>query len=190
MGTSAASSMNLETRNYRKLRPDERRRADRYELDSAQGKLIYKGATIPCQFVDISMGGCCISTEKPFVDGALAEVEIVLLVFGMVLRIRGITQWVTARNLLGVRFIHPSARSKNQLASLLTCLIDTSAADVVKAAVASAVTDNATAPVLALENPRAGDLEAETQPQSSDTQAEPSPGRNDTPLVPSFRTLD
>jgi hypothetical protein len=55
----------------------------------------------------------------------------------MVLRMVGTTQWLTRDNLIGIRFFHASARSKNQLASLLTCLVDQGAADEVKAAVAA-----------------------------------------------------
>ena len=116
----------------------ERRMYERFALGGAFGHLISRGVLFPCQFIDISLGGCCLRAENPFTEGALAPVEIVLLIFGLVLRIDGVTQWTTQENLVGVRFMHPSSGSKNQLAALLTCLIDRSAAAAVREAVAAA----------------------------------------------------
>jgi hypothetical protein len=112
---------------------------------NTQGTLHYKSARIPCQVLDICLSGCCLRCEKPFAAGALAHVEVVLPVQGMVLRIDGITQWVSVGRILGIRFIHPSTRTKSQMAGLLTCLVDQSAAEEVKAAVASATWDRSTA---------------------------------------------
>ncbi|MGH9606006.1 MAG: PilZ domain-containing protein [Terracidiphilus sp.] len=116
----------------------ERRIYERFSLDGAFGNLIYKKELLPCQFIDISLSGCCLRLEVAFTDGALAPVEVVLMLFGLILRIDGVTQWTAQGNLIGVRFVHPSSRSKNQLAGLLTCLVDKSAAETVKAAIASA----------------------------------------------------
>ena len=124
----------------RKSVPDrwrERRVYERFELDGAFGNLVSHGELLPCQFIDISLGGCCVRTEQPFSEGALAPVEIVLMIFGLILRIGGVTQWTSTGNLIGIRFAHPSTRSKNQLAGLLTCLIDKSAAESVKEAIAA-----------------------------------------------------
>ena len=139
-------------------RDRERRLHDRYPLDAATGSLVYKGSAISCRFIDISLGGCCLRTEVPFVDGALAPVVVILRVQGLVLRIGGVTQWITQGNLLGVRFNHCSARSKNQLAGLLTCLIDQSAAEVVKEAVAGSSPGQTAIPLLIAEAP-SGELE-------------------------------
>jgi len=78
-----------------------------------------------------------VRTEGAFAAGSLADVQVILLIYGLALRIGGITEWTTRDHLLGIRFMHPSARSKNQLAALLTCLVDKSAAEMVKAAVIS-----------------------------------------------------
>jgi hypothetical protein len=50
----------------------------------------------------------------------------------------GKTQWLTRDNLIGIVFFHGSFKSKNQLAGLITCLMDQSIADDIKAAVATA----------------------------------------------------
>ena len=133
----------------RSARYRDRREDERIELKEAFGELIFEGRVIPCQFIDISLGGCCVSIEKVFAAGALQDVEVVLLLFGLVLRIRGKTQWATRDCQVGVSFIHPTARSKNQLAGLLTCLLDEEAAEEIKNAVASSDSFQLAGPVLA-----------------------------------------
>jgi hypothetical protein len=141
---------------------------ERFDLGAATGRLVYRGTRFPCQVLDISIGGCCIRSENPFVHGALAPVEVVLPIYGMILRMDGITQWVSNNRLMGIRFIHPSPRTKNQLAGLLTCLVDSSAAETVKQAVANLPQDRNTALVLdadAEENQKtAADETAEAHP--------------------------
>jgi hypothetical protein len=81
--------------------------------------------------------GCCLKLQEDFKAGALAHVKVNVPIDGMVLSIWGITQWVRRERTLGIQFIHPTGRSKNQLAGLLTCLLDRSASEVVKAALAA-----------------------------------------------------
>ncbi len=131
---------------YRDRRVDER-----FELNAPGGCLNYRGAKFPCLIVDVSLSGCCVRTEHPFLPGNLANVEVVLPILGMVLRMVGTTQWVTRENLIGIRFLHASARSKNQLAGLLTGLADKEAVEEVQAAVAAAAESKTS--VLAVEFP-------------------------------------
>ncbi len=119
----------------RDARYRDRRADERYEINIPGGCLNYRGSKFPCKIVDVSLSGCCVRTERCFSPGNLANVEIVLPLLGMVLRMVGTTQWLTRDNLIGIRFFHASARSKNQLAGLLTCLVDQGATDDVKAAV-------------------------------------------------------
>lgn len=116
----------------------ERRAWERYQLGGAEGKLIYRHAAMPCRFIDISLGGCCVRTEKRFTDGALAKVEVAFDLHGMPQRMRGITQWTSRENQLGIRFVHATPQDKNQFAALLTGLIDTAAAEAVREAVTAA----------------------------------------------------
>lgn len=128
--------LGVENQSGRGLR--DKRIYERFALGAARGKLLYNGSEIACEAVDISMGGCCLRTEVPFEDGALALVEVALAIDGLSLHIGGVTQWTSSKNsLVGVRFTHPSARSRNQLAALLTCLLDKSAAEVVQQALAA-----------------------------------------------------
>jgi len=130
-----------------RLRPSIQRVYERYSLDDAFGHLIFKGSMIPCQFIDISIGGCRARMETPFAPGALAQVEVVLLTFGLVLRIGGITEWTHDCD-LGVRFTLPSAHSKNQLASLITCLMDKDAAKAVQETFGKAALDQGSKSIL------------------------------------------
>ena len=102
----------------------DRRSDERFEINVPGGCLNCQGSKYPCLIVDVSLSGCCVRTESTFLPGNLANVEVVLPILGMVLRLVGKTQWVTRANLIGIIFLHPSARSKNQLAGLLTCLVD------------------------------------------------------------------
>jgi len=131
-----------------------RRAYERYNLNASGGSLKYMELTLPCDVIDISIGGCCLRTAKRFTAGNLATVEVEIPIFGMLLHMMGVTQWVSGDNLIGVRFLHSNARSKNQLAGLLTCLVDQSAVDVVTEAVVAASTDPLAPRVLDLEIPQ------------------------------------
>jgi hypothetical protein len=115
--------------------------------------------------VDISLTGCCVRTPGPFLAGSLETVKVVFPIFEMILSIWGVTQWVRGEHLLGIQFRHPSARSKNQLAGLLTCLIDKSAAEVVKKAMAEFVNDPSENPIIQLEHPPAPASSVEPEPE-------------------------
>jgi hypothetical protein len=128
-GTEAGTRTRLSAR--------ERRAWERYILAETVGKIICSHVTFPCRFVDISLGGCCARTEQRFTAGALAKVEVRLDLHGVAQRIGGITQWTGRDNLLGIQFRHASPLARNQLAALLTGLIDETAAEAVKEAVAS-----------------------------------------------------
>src|ERR1035441_1862139 len=79
-----------------------RRLHDRHPLNGAHGELIYMESRTPCQVLEISVGGCSVQTEKPFLPGALAPVEIVLPILEMVLQIGGATQWTKGERRIGI----------------------------------------------------------------------------------------
>ena len=116
----------------------DRRVHDRFELNAAGGCLTCGASKYSCTVIDVSLSGCCIRTESPFLPGSLAQIAIEMPIHGMTLRMAGTTQWVTRENLIGIRFLYDSPRSKNQLAGLLTCLADKNAAEDIKAAVVAA----------------------------------------------------
>jgi hypothetical protein len=142
-----------------------RRVADRFDLNSAPGSLVHKGARIPCLMVDISLTGCCVRTTAPFTAGSLETVKVTFTIFEMVLSIWGVTQWVRGGQLLGIHFRHPTPLSKNQLAGLLTCLIDGSAAEVIKKAMAEIAADPGENPIIQLERPPAQVSAPELEPE-------------------------
>ncbi len=119
------------------IRERDRRASDRLELNLAPGTLEYLGIRISCAVIDLSLTGCCLKAREDFKAGALAHVKLTVPIDGIVLSIWGITQWVRRERTLGIQFIHPTGQSKNQLAGLLTCLLDRSASEVVRAALAA-----------------------------------------------------
>lgn len=169
----------------RAARYRDRRVDERYEINAPGGCLYYKNAKFPCEIIDVSLSGCCVRAESTFSPGSLANVEVILPILGMVLRMVGTTQWVTRDNLIGVRFMHGSARSKNQLAGLLTCLVDVSAAEEVKAAIVAAA--RAPGPSLVVEF----DEDEPEIPQPQEVAAEKqSPATGRAPDRSTYRGLD
>jgi hypothetical protein len=112
----------------------ERRVFERHLLTEAVAKVNYKGTSFSGRVLDISMGGCRIETESPFRDGAIANVEVDMSVFGLNLRICGVTQWSASTRQIGIRFIHPGVKTKNQVANIISCVIDDSAREAVREA--------------------------------------------------------
>jgi hypothetical protein len=130
-----AFSMNAEEQaRSRDARFRDRRADERFEINAPGGCINCQGAKYPCQIVDVSLSGCCVRAESTFLPGNLAEVEVVLPILGMLLRMVGTTQWITRQNLIGIRFLHANPHSKNQLAGLLTGLVDQSVTEEIKAA--------------------------------------------------------
>ena len=116
--------------------PCYRRSHDRHQLDNAHGELIYMESNTPCQVLEISVGGCSLLAEKPFRPGALAPVEIVLPILGMVLHIGGVTQWVRKERQVGVHFTHVNSDSKQQVECLIDGLIGRRTVESVKESIA------------------------------------------------------
>ncbi|HEY1903839.1 MAG TPA: PilZ domain-containing protein [Terracidiphilus sp.] len=152
----------------------DRRVDERFDLNGAPGTLIHKGASLACEVLDVSLSGCRLRTVKSFTDGALESVKVVLPIQEMVLSIWGITQWTTWDGTMGIRFIHPTGRSRNQLAGLLTCLLDETAAAVVKKAIAAAAGQVGSA-IIALEHPPAAEPEVAEGAEDEEFQAAPAP---------------
>jgi hypothetical protein len=122
----------LREEKYKKEAPVQERRAhERYSLEGAEGEFVHRGVRHSCRLLNVSMGGCCVLLEERFTAGALAQVEVVLPVHGMLLRLTGSTQWVNDDNHIGIRFLLPTPQSRNQLAALISCLIDRVAAEAV-----------------------------------------------------------
>jgi hypothetical protein len=83
-----------------------------------------------------------------FRDGAIANVELELAIFGLPLRICGITQWSTSSQQVGIRFIHPGVKSKNQVAGIISCLIDETAREAVQEVLAAEFAESVHKPLV------------------------------------------
>lgn len=98
-------------RNSRNRRKDIRHTVD----EAASLQLVHHGAAIPCRLVDLSLGGCQIRAEKPFLAGPMVRVEVVFKLVGEAFRIAGVTQWTRQREWIGVRFLDMSQRKRAAL---------------------------------------------------------------------------
>lgn len=97
-----------------------RRRDARHTVDGpASLTLVHHGANIPCRLVDLSLGGCQICAETPFLAGPMVRVEVVFQVVGEAFRIAGVTQWTRGRQRVGVRFLDMSERKRSALMQLI-----------------------------------------------------------------------
>lgn len=123
---------------HAKMSSRDRRDWDRYELNEAKGALICDQVSIPCRFLEISMGGCSLRAEQSLMCEVSTAVEVTLAASGMALRIGGVVQRIGKENMVGIRFDRVSPQMKNELAALLTCLIDEGATSTVVEAVATA----------------------------------------------------
>jgi len=130
-----------------------RRSHDRYELKDAHGELLYTASRTPCQVLEMSVGGCSIQTEKPFRPGALAPIELVVPFAGMVLHIRGLTQWMKRQDQIGIRFSHVNAWSESQVGRLIDFLRGQSTVESLQESIASQKLNPAIGNVLALHVP-------------------------------------
>jgi len=113
----------------------ERRAHERFPFQVPNCLLSYKGTSIPCEVLDISLGGCRVRTTTRFNAGALANVELLMPLQGQKVQVYGMTQWTSQGNQVGIRFIHPSFRSKLQMEALVASLFDQRAAEAIEEAV-------------------------------------------------------
>jgi hypothetical protein len=94
----------------------------RYPLKDAHGHLLHSGLKTTCVVQEIGIDGCSVQTDRPFRDGALAQIEVVLPLFGMLLHMPATTEMLVGERLIEIRFNHKTQRSKTQLAGLIACL--------------------------------------------------------------------
>ena len=97
-----------------------RRKDPRLTVDEpASLMLVHQGAAIPCRLVDLSLGGCQIRSQKPFLAGPMVRIEVVFRIVGETFRIAGVTQWTRQREWIGVRFLDVSERKRAALGQLI-----------------------------------------------------------------------
>ncbi len=98
----------------------ERRREPRQPIDtSAVLYLVGMGSKIHGRILNISLGGCCIRTDERFSLGIYRRIEAEFCLQGLALRVAGVTQSITDRRRVGIRFLDVSERKRSQLAQLI-----------------------------------------------------------------------
>jgi hypothetical protein len=157
-----------ESNNSKDARSRDHRKQQRYVLNNVHGMLIHGESKTPCQALEISQSGCSLQTKKTFRPGALAPVEVVLNLLGMVLHMSGVTQWMKRECQIGVHFNHECPRSEYQLAELISCLAGKRSVESVKEYVASRTPNPWFGDVLAVQIP-------EAEPEISDLPETPLP---------------
>ncbi len=101
-------------------RASTRRKDPRHPVDgSASLLLVHHGSEVSCRLVDLSLGGCQIRSEKPFLAGPMVRVEVVFQVVGESFRIAGVTQWTRDREWIGIRFLDLNVRKRAALTHLI-----------------------------------------------------------------------
>jgi c-di-GMP-binding flagellar brake protein YcgR len=105
----------------RKQDIDRKRRKDpRHAIDEpASVALVHQGSAIACRIVDLSLGGCQIRAETPFLAGPMVRVEIVFKVLGEAFRLAGVTRWTRQRQWVGIRFLDVSEHKRTALTQLI-----------------------------------------------------------------------
>ncbi len=97
-----------------------RRTTPRHAIEGdASILLVDHGSSIPCNILDLSLGGCQLRTSKPFEAGIKVLVEVSFKVHGLVLRFRGTVQWKVRDHLFGIRFLEMTSRRNEGLAEVL-----------------------------------------------------------------------
>lgn len=97
-----------------------RRKDARHALNEpASVALVHQGSAIACRIVDLSLSGCQIRAETPFLAGPLVRVEIVFKVLGEAFRLAGVTRWTRQRQWVGIRFLDVSEHKRAALTQLI-----------------------------------------------------------------------
>ncbi len=86
--------------------------------------VVRQNSFIPCQILDMSLGGCRIRTERRFLAGPMIRVEVCFRFQGAMLRLPGVTQWTDRKQAAGIRFLDMSPRRVEALAEVLAGIQD------------------------------------------------------------------
>ena len=104
---------------------NERRHTNRQRVDDyAIIRLIDLALDIPGRILDISLGGCCIHTERRFPLGVYRRVETEFRIEGLPFRLAGVTQSIHDAFHVGIRFLDMSDRKREQLVQLIAEIVE------------------------------------------------------------------
>jgi hypothetical protein len=97
-----------------------RRTEPRYTIDGDSVLFIVgHGLPVPSHIIELSQEGCRVRTAKPVFARSRLPVEIFFKVSGTAFRFRGVIQWVSGSDLLGIRFVNMIPRHMVALAEVL-----------------------------------------------------------------------
>jgi hypothetical protein len=99
--------------------------------------LINLAADVHGQITDVSLGGCCIKSGRPFPVGIFRRVEVEFRLEGLPFRLAGVTQAIHDPCSVGIRFLDMSDRKRGHLQQLIEEI------EAAKAAVGAPASDGA-----------------------------------------------
>jgi c-di-GMP-binding flagellar brake protein YcgR len=113
-----------EQRSESRTAPPALRRGRRREIregveNTATILLVKVGSTLRGRILDLSLGGCRISTEARFPVGIYTRVETEFHLEGLPFRLGGVIQAIHDRNTVGIRFLDLSERKRQQVLELI-----------------------------------------------------------------------
>lgn len=98
----------------------ERRARVRHLVDSTAAIILVNGgARFGGRIQDVSLDGCRIRSDQPFLPGVYIKVETEFWLLGATFQLSGVVQMVTDRRLVGIRFLDLSERERTCVVGLI-----------------------------------------------------------------------
>jgi len=98
----------------------DRRTHGRHRVDTKAKLFLVKTAIVmEGRILDLSLGGCRLSTDERFNVGIFVRVEAEFYLHGMPFRVAGVIQTILDKNTIGIRFLDMSERRRGQLTELM-----------------------------------------------------------------------
>jgi c-di-GMP-binding flagellar brake protein YcgR len=114
-----------------------RRQVLRFAVDEAGAMtLVSHGTRYTCRILDLSLGGCRLSTDEKLMLGDSVRVELTFRVNGILFRFPGVTRWTEGRTNFGIEFSAMSSRRKAELAEIIAEIAEEAAASAARLAAA------------------------------------------------------
>jgi hypothetical protein len=81
--------------------------------------MVNGGARFSGRIQDVSLDGCRIRSDQPFLAGVYIKVETEFRLVGASFRLGGVVQMICDRRLVGIKFLDLGDRQRQQVAELI-----------------------------------------------------------------------
>lgn len=161
----------------------DRRVFPRYSVDcSAKVQLLTAGNELQGRLRDLSMGGCHLETDHPFIAGVLSRVEVQFQLRGIAFRLVGVTAGRRSSKSLAIRFLEMSRNRQEELAEVIAEVAVANEAKAAEAKAAEAKAAEAAAKVVAVQPAASGSpikIAIQHEPDGGEDKATPAAGEAD-----------